>query len=164
MKKLHRLGISFSCSILLLTSVEQLLAETSMSAHQHNHEHNKNSTSSLTLNHGEKWKTDNHLRQGMQTISDAVAHVVPAFHHGTFTKVESEKLAGLIHSQVDYLIKNCRLEREADATLHVLIGDLLGTADKLSSDPLSEQGVPHLVRTLHLYQDYFEHPALKIIH
>lgn len=163
MKTLNRLGISIGCGILLLTSAELLLAETGMSEHKHTHEHNDNTISRLSLNHGEKWKTDNHLRQGIQTISDAVVHTIPAYHQRTLTKAESQKLANLIHSQVNYLIDNCRLERDADTTLHVLIGNLLSAADKIFNDPLSEQGMPHLVKTLHLYQDYFEHPGLKIV-
>lgn len=91
MKALNRFGVLLGCCILLLTSTELLLAETNMSEHQYNHEHNENKISRLTLNHGDKWKTDQHLRQGMQTISDAVSKVVPAFHQGKLTKEESEK-------------------------------------------------------------------------
>lgn len=164
MKTAHRLRIALISSFLLLANAETLLAETAMPDTQHNHGHNEHAVSGLSLDHGEKWKTDAPLRQGMQSINDAVMNAVPAYHHETLTKTASEKLARHINTQVNYLIENCKLEPDADATLHILIGDLLTGADKVSNDPLSEQGMPYLVKTLQQYQDYFEHPELKSIH
>lgn len=164
MKAVHRLQLLLISSFLLFANAGILLAETAMSDHQHSHGHDEYAASGLSLDHGEKWKTDAPLRHGMKNINEAVINVVPAYHHETLTKIESEKLSSNINTQVNYLIENCKLEPGADATLHVLIGDLLSAADKVSNDPLSEQGMPHLVKTMQLYQDYFEHPGLKSIH
>lgn len=164
MKTVHRLRIALVSSFLLLTSTGTLLAETDMTEHQHSHGHADNAISGLSLDNGEKWQTDAPLRQAMQHINSAVMAAVPAYHHETLTKTEAETLAKEITSQVDYIIANCKLEPAADASLHVLIGDLLSAADKASKEPLSAQGMPRLVETLQLYQDYFEHPELKRIH
>ncbi len=132
-------------------------AETSMADHQHSHGQSEHTASGLSLDHGQKWKTDVPLRKGMQSISDAVMNSVPAYHHDTLNKADAEQLASHINDQVNYLIANCKLEPGADATLHVLIGELLTAATKVSSEPSSPQGMPHLVKTLQLYPDYFEH-------
>jgi hypothetical protein len=164
MKLLHNFRIGIISSFLLLSNTGTLLAETTVPDHQHSHGHDENAVSGLSLDHGEKWETDAPLRQGMQSINEAVMNAVPAYHHETMTKSASEKLAKHINDQVNYLIANCKLEPGADATLHVLIGDLLTAANNVSNDPLSKQGMPRLVNTLQQYQDYFEHPELKSIH
>jgi len=164
MGSLNSLGMVLSGSLLLLANAGTLLAETDMTEHQHSHGHDENAVSGLSLDNGEKWQTDAPLRQGMQHINTAVMDAVPAYHHETLTRTEAETLAKEITSQVDYIISNCKLEPAADASLHVLIGSLLSAADKVSKEPLSAQGMPRLVETLQLYQDYFEHPELKRIH
>ena len=157
MKSIHRLWPALFSIFILFTNTGSLQAETSMSDHQHSHGQSEHTASGLSLDHGQKWKTDAPLRQGMQSISDAVMNAVPAYHHDTLTKPDAEQLASHINDQVNYLITNCKLEPGADATLHVLIGDLLTAATRVSNEPLSAQGMPHLVKTLRLYPDYFEH-------
>lgn len=157
MKSIHRIWPALFSLFILFTNTGTLQAETSMSGHQHSHEHSEDTASGLSLDHGQKWKTDAPLRKGMQSINDAVMNAVPDYHHDTLTKTDAEQLAGHINEQVNYLIANCKLEPGADATLHVLIGDLLTGAERVSKEPLSSQGIPHLVRTLQLYPDYFEH-------
>ncbi len=157
MRSIHRLWLPLVGSFIILASFGFLQAETSMTDHHHSHGQNDHAVSGLSLDHGEKWKTDTALRQGMQSINDAVMNAVSAYHHETLTKTEAEKLARHINDQVGYLVTNCRLEAGADAALHVLIGDLLTASATLSNEPLSSQGLPLLVKTLKLYPDYFDH-------
>lgn len=162
MRTFQILPIAFISGILLLAGSSGVLAQATMSDHQHGDAHAEDTA--LSLDHGEKWQTDAPLRQGMESINAAVMDAAPAYHHETLTKADSEKLAAEINTQVNYLIENCELEPGADATLHVLIGDLLTAANEVSVDPMSKQGMPSLVKTMQQYQDYFEHPGLKSIH
>ena len=157
MKSIRNFWLVLISSVIFFANTGHLQAETSVSDHQHNHGQSEHTASGLSLDQGQKWKTDAPLRQGMQSINDAVMKTVPAYHDETLTKTDAEQLARHINDQVNYLIANCKLEPGADATLHVLIGDLLTAATKVENEPLSHQGMPHLVKTLQLYPDYFEH-------
>lgn len=163
--KFHR---SFSMlvtvtSLLLLINMP-LNAQTD-AADAHQHDHDKHASSALSLDQGKKWQTDAPLRKGMQSIRDAVMKSADAFHKNALAKKEAEKLGKHINAQVEYLIENCKLEPKADATLHVLIGDLMAGANALSKQPLSKQGLPGVVKVLQLYPDYFDHKGWeKIVH
>jgi len=136
-----------------------LPAETHSVERQHSHGQEEHAVSGLNLNHGEKWKTDAALRQGMQAINNAVRRAVPAYHDDALTKTDADKLAKQINEQVNYLVANCKLEPGADATLHVLIGELLTAAARQSEEPLSGQGVSVMIDTLQQYPVYFDHPG-----
>jgi hypothetical protein len=155
--KLHH-GLSIVLAAACLSLLMSCSREPEITAEQpHHHGHDNHAASALSLNNGEKWQTDVPLRQGMQSINDAAMNATTDFHHDALTKEDAEKLAKHITGQVDYLINNCQLEPQADATLHVLIGDLLGGADVLSKQPLSNQGLPRIIQALQLYPDYFNH-------
>jgi len=161
MKSINKLCLALISGFVLFAHAGLLQAETSNSDYQHSHAHNKHIASGLSLDHGKKWQTDAPLRQGMQRINDAVMKAVSAYHQQTLTQTDADELARQINKQVNYLVANCKLEPGADATLHVLIGDLLTGAARVSNEPLSPQGIPHLVKTLQLYTDYFEHQGWR---
>ncbi|MCW8935583.1 MAG: hypothetical protein OQK98_12730 [Gammaproteobacteria bacterium] len=163
-KSIHKLCLVLFSGFIFLANAGSLQAETDMSDHQHSHGHDahaEHGVSGLSLDHGQKWKTDAPLRQGMLSINDAVMKNVTAYHHDKLTKTDAQQLASHINDQVNFLVANCKLEPGADATLHVLIGDLLTGADKVAKEPLSVQGMPQLVKALQLYPDYFEHQGWK---
>ena len=148
-------GFVFSFLFLLEASAQENSAHV-----QHDHEHNQLSLPELSLDHGKKWKTDAPLRQGMLSINEEVKQAKKLFHSGLLSENDAKKLARHINDQVQYLIKNCKLPPQADITLHVFIGDLLTAANHLSEDPLSNQGLPVIVKTLELYTLYFDHPEI----
>jgi hypothetical protein len=150
MKTTFKLWLALISSFVILANAASLRAEMDITGNLHSHEQNENVTSELSLDHGKKWQTDAPLCQGMQSINDAVMRAVPAYHQATFTETDADELAREINGQVNYLVINCKLEPGADATLHVLIGDLLTGVAEISNNPLSSQGVPHLVGTLKL--------------
>lgn len=157
MKISQKLLMALVSSFFIFFKAGILLAESNMADHKHGHENH--AVSGLSLNNGEKWKTDAALRQGMQRINDATMKAVPAFHHDTMTKTDAVNLAKQINDQVNYLMTNCSLLPEADAILHVLIRDLLTATAKLSDEPLSGQGLPVIVKTLQQYPVFFDHPG-----
>jgi hypothetical protein len=156
MKSLLKAMLLFVSTSLLLVSATQLPAQT-QAADQHKHE--GHAASVLSLDHGNKWETDAPLRKGMQNIDDEVMKSVQAYHDKSLTRTDAENLGRQINKQVAYIVENCKLEPRADAVLHALIGDLLNGTEHLTSDPLSEQGMPVIVKTLRIYPDYFEHPG-----
>ena len=154
----HRIFTVIISSCISLAFTSPIQAETGVIDH---HNHDTHAASGLSLDHGKKWQTDAPLRKGMQSINDAVKKAVPAFHHDVLTSKEAEQLAKQVNDQVTYLVTNCKLEPQADAVLHVLIGELLSSAEKLSKDPLSNRGMPGLVKVLQLYPVYFDHQGWK---
>lgn len=109
---------------------------------------------------GGKWATDAPLRQGMEAIHTGLAAALPAFEKGAFTSAEAAALAGTVTSQVQFLLANCKLEPDADAQLHIVIGQMMSAVEAMVGDPASAAGVPRLHESVQLYGDYFEHPGL----
>ena len=159
MKSISRLLIPL-LSAISLTVACPLKAENSRVNHHH---HNEQAMPVLKLDQGKKWSIDEPLRQGMESINAAVKNTVGAFHSNALTSQDANKLSKHINDQVSFLISNCKLTPQADETLHVLISDLLSGADKLSKQPLSNQGLPVIVKALHFYPKYFEHSDWKQI-
>jgi len=143
------------CGLLFFIGTGHVHAEPGES---HHHGHAQHSAAGLLLNNGKRWKTDAPLRQGMQQIKVATMAATNAFHNDALTGADARKLSLKISEQVNYLIKNCQLEPEADATLHVLLSDFLGAAEIIKVDPLSSEGMPIMVKTLIAYPRYFDHP------
>jgi hypothetical protein len=114
--------------------------------HQHDGAHGQ-----MQLNAGQKWETDAPLRTGMERISVLVANAAPD------DAASMQNLAGGIREQVDYLIQNCKLAPEADATLHVLLADLLQGADLVSRESDSVRGLSVINAALDAYPRYFTH-------
>lgn len=162
MKLNRRLLIAFAATCLSLTITAPLKAETN--AADHSHGHDEHAAAGLSLDQGKKWQTDAPLRQGMLSIKDAAMKAAGAFHHDALTKPDAEKLAKHVNDQVAYLVANCKLEPQADATLHVLIGEMLQGAEILSKKPLSADGLPKIIKTLQMYPDYFNHPGWALDH
>lgn len=110
----------------------------------------------LRLDQGQPWATDAPLVEGMARIRDAVneAAALP-----TLDADSAIALARSVRGQVDFLIANCRLEPDADATLHVFIAQILNAAAALENNPASPEGLPQLQETLRDYPRYFAHPG-----
>lgn len=162
MKSHHMLTAMVAAVSLSLFFSAPLKAETGADE-MHDHGHDEHAASALSLDHGKKWQTDAPLRKGMMSIRHEAMNAADAFHQHALSQSQADSLAKHIHAQVEYLVENCKLEPQADATLHVLIGDLLAGAGALAEQPLSNQGLPRIIKALQLYPDYFEHPGWAAI-
>lgn len=109
---------------------------------------------------GGNWPTDAALRQGMETIHVALAVALPKFEKGEFSAADATTLAGVVSGQVQFLVANCKLEPDADAQLHIVIGQMMSAAEAMLADAGSDEGVPKLHAAVQLYGEYFEHPGL----
>ena len=130
-------------------------------AHTAGHNHADQEGAALSLNDGKRWAADLPLRTGMQRIRDAVEPVVLAQAKGRIAAPDTERLAAAIQENVNYLFANCKLPPKADATLHVLITDMLSASGMLKEDPNSRAGSALLVEALRKYPIYFDHAEWK---
>ena len=71
------------------------------------------------------------------------------------TPGQAKALLAAIQENVNYLIANCKLPPKADATLHVLIGDLLSGASLLMENPASADGIARITSALRRYPHEF---------
>ncbi len=108
---------------------------------------------------GRKWATDAPLRQGMQRIQALVAALARTDAAHALAPEQAAALAAGVREQVDEMVRNCKLEPQADAVLHVLIADLLSGADALSRPDAAAEGLMRIQRALEHYPRYFEHPG-----
>lgn len=147
----------------LLTAVAPPAASAAAAHPSDEHAHHHGATPGAKLERppgGGNWPTDAALRQGMETIHVALAVALPKFEKGEFSAPDATTLAGVVSGQVQFLIANCKLEPDADAQLHTVIGQMMSAAEAMVGDAVSADGVPRLHAAVQLYGDYFEHPGL----
>lgn len=123
--------------------------------HAHGHDDHA-ATTTLTLNDGKKWATDAPLRQGMQRIQ-ALIKPLEGNAHGVSPEQAAQVAKG-VQDEVNTMIKNCKLVPKADATLHVLIVEMLKGAEALTAKPASNQGLSSIQKAIEQYPLYFDHP------
>lgn len=134
-------------------------ATTSSSAHDTHESHADNGAAlQMELDHGKKWQTDAPLRQGMSEIRAAMAGAQAAIHEGSLTPEEYTALAGKVGSEVDTMIRECKLPEEADARLHEVLGQVLDGADIMKTGPARQDGAAKIVEAVNVYGEYFDHP------
>ena len=114
----------------------------------------------ITLDHGRKWATDDALRQGMGAIRADLAAKLPAIRSGALRPAEYSALGASIESQVAYIVGNCKLTPEADANLHVIVAELVESADGLKSADakLARKAALRAAKAANTYGKYFDHP------
>lgn len=122
------------------------------------HEHEDAEAGALVLNDGAKWATDAPLRSGMEQIRNLIAVPQAAVAAAaSLTAAEAQRVADGVRQQVDALIRNCKLEPEADAVLHVLIAGMLQGVAELEGEPPSVNGLMRIQQAVDQYPQYFSH-------
>ena len=127
------------------------------------HDHGHGTAPQLTLDHGKRWATDAPLREGMTRIRAVVEPRLEQVHAGGIDRATYSQMAGAIEAQLAYIVGNCKLEPEADAVLHVIIGGVGEGVDAMKSGAHAAQGAQQIVAALDNYGRYFEHPGWKPI-
>ncbi len=133
-------------------------------AEEHDHSHHGHEQAKLTLNHGMKWATDEPLREGMGRIAAAMETHMNAAHGAKIGADKNAALAKDINTQVNYIFQNCRLDKQADAVLHVILADVMeGSAVIEGKKPKTKQedGIKTVVRALENYSKHFDHANFK---
>ena len=154
-----RLAGLLGAGLLCLASALPCAAQT---AHQHEHPNAGAAVANLELDAGRKWATDASLRSGMAAIRSAFDADHPAIHAGKETDAQYEALATRIESQVNDIVRNCKLPPAADANLHYVIADLLqGVSLMRGKDPARTRhdGAALVHGALIGYGKYFDDPG-----
>lgn len=120
-----------SASLTALLLAATLAATPAFAASENAHDGHGAADLVLSLDDGQKWQTDAPLRAAMETIRNAMA---PVADDDAASSAEYGALAAAVDSQVDYMIENCALPPEADAQLHVLLGQVIEGAEQLRGD------------------------------
>jgi len=130
-------------------------AETAHDAHA------GHGTATLALDHGKQWPTDAPLRSGMDTLRAAFAEKLPAIHVGELSAAEYKALGEKTAQEVGTIVAQCKLKPDADAMLHIVIGELMSGADIMmgKADGAPREGAHKAVMALDNYGRYFDHPG-----
>jgi hypothetical protein len=99
----------------------------------------------------------------MAGIRDAVAADHHAIHANRETLAQYQALAQKLEAQVGHIVANCKLSREADANLHVLLGDIVSGVERMKGTDRAQSraGAVQIVGALQTYPKYFDHPAWR---
>ncbi len=103
----------------------------------------------------QRWKTDAPLREGMGRIHaameglqhDELGHMSPA---------QAVQLGSAIERDVGFIVAHCKLEPNADAALHPIIGALIRGAQALKAEPQNLAVIPPMRSALDDYTRQFE--------
>lgn len=125
------------------------------------HEHHGGGTTAMTLDDGKKWVPDAPLRTGMERVRRAVQGASATAGGKAAPDAVDTQAADEIRASVQDIIANCKLTPAADATLHVILADVLaGEAILRGSAPgAPAEGYQRITKAMELYPTYFEHPG-----
>jgi hypothetical protein len=125
------------------------------SGHDHS-AHHAAEAQHLKLNNGKKWETDANLRLGMERIRDALAA------GSKMSARQYMELAQNVNDQISFMAQNCRLDKQTDAMLHLVLADLVAGADAISAsgdEHSMHHGAEKISNALKDYETYFNHPG-----
>lgn len=100
----------------------------------------------------------------LRTAMDRVRNAVEAFEHARHGHVGAEQVRALadhLDAQVAKVFSECRLEPQADASLHVLLGTLLKGSRAIREAPDDLTPVMAMERALADYARLFDHPVAR---
>jgi hypothetical protein len=155
----RRVVVALTLCALCLACVSLAQAQT---PHEHAHGAANAAVSQLQLDAGSRWSTDEPLRTGMAAIRKAFDADHAAIHAGKESDAQYAALAAEVESQVNGIVKNCRLPPAADANLHLIIADLLqGVSLMRGQDPARSRhdGAALVHGALLAYGQYFDDPG-----
>lgn len=152
MKSTQRLLLAIALALPLSLAGNAFATETA--AHDHG-----SAIQSLELNAGQKWTTDAPLRQAMSKIHASVTTTLAALHDGKLTDAQYDAFADGVNDQFTYIVENCKLEPQADAQLHIVLGNMMNgieIARGKEQGQEREQGVVKIAQAMNAYGDYFD--------
>ena len=157
----RNLLLPLAAIVLIVTATPGQMA---LAAEDHHH-HGESSTAvqKLQLNAGKKWVTDVALRQSMDGINQAMATALPLIHQDRFSDADYATLATTINQRVSYAIEHCKLDAKADAMLHLVIAELMASAEIMEGKTTAARhdGAVRVRQALESYGKYFQHPNWK---
>lgn len=123
-------------------------------------------SSAPTLRQGQKWETDEVLRQGMDNIRRAMIANREAIKQGQFSTQDYQRLAAAVDQEVAGIVKNCKLSKEADKAFHVIVlADLAQSTESVRTSPkvqAQRAWVFGALQSLRNYGEYFQHSGWHV--
>lgn len=114
-----------------------------------------------TLKQGEKWRTDEAVRFGMDNIRQAVSVSQGDIIQGKLNSQDYLAIADVVDRNVTDMVKKCKLSPEADKAFHtVVLVDLKGSVEfmRVSQNVQTQRvGALAVLQTLRNYGKYFQH-------
>lgn len=132
---------------------------TPLYADEHVHKHG----AAPVLKQGQKWATDEVLRQGMDKIRQAMIANREAIEKDRLNAQDYRRLADTVDKEVANIVKNCRLSKEADAAFHsTVLADLIQSTEWMQTSTkvqAQRAGALGVLQSLRNYGEYFQHPG-----
>jgi hypothetical protein len=130
-------------------------------AHDHDHSHEKSAPQKLMLKNGHKWDTDEALRQAMSRIRTEMAASQPGNQGEKVSLQQYQAMANKVNEQVAFMMQNCKLDKDADAMLHLVLADIIAGVDAMAGQNWGDarQGAKKVKHALENYATYFNHPG-----
>ncbi len=142
-----------------------LLATTASAADGHTHK-SPASGGMQAPKPGEKWASDEVLRQGMDNIRQAMAASQTGIEQERLTTQEYRQLAETVDKSLAGIIKNCKLPKDADKAFHTIVLmdmnaglQMMRTSPKVAAQRVGALGVLQALRN---YGQYFQHPGWNL--
>lgn len=151
---------------LLFAGTLSLVAAPALAVQDGHHHHGEGGPAALSLDDGAKWKTDATLRRGMQNIRDMLEPQLQAIHNDRLKPAQYAELARRIEAEVAGIVAGCKLDRDADAMLHLVLAEINAGTEGLAGRNRAlgrHGGAVTIYRALQNYPVYFEHPGWRTI-
>jgi hypothetical protein len=132
-----------------------------LAAGEHGHGGHGAAAVELTLKNGQKWPTDEPLRKGMSAMRTVMAASLERIHANQFTPTDYVALASRLQEQVDYVTANCKLPKDADAQLHIVLAEVLEGIDAMKAGKNGSKGAERTVGALEAYGRHFDDPSWR---
>lgn len=149
-------------SLKLLGIMGLMFFATFASADVDNHQ-SASQSAGPALKQGQKWETDEALRQGMDNIRQAIVANRADIEKERLNAQDYQRLADMVDRNVAAIVKNCKLSKDADKAFHtIVLNDLTGGAQLMRSSPRPQArrvGALRVLQSLRNYGEYFQHPG-----
>ncbi|AWM60572.1 DnrO protein [Stutzerimonas stutzeri] len=154
-------GVAMASIVALASNFAlSMVVSTAHAATSHDHSQHAPATAAQTRP-GERWATDEALREGMTRVHESVQRSTPSDPRQPLSDESAAALQRDIEAATSYLIANCQLPEAADAALHGLLIDLLKGAEALSETDQREQGLQRIFDALERYPQTFAEPVWR---
>lgn len=114
----------------------------------------------------QSWEPDAAVRHGMENIRNAMLANEPAIRADRLASAEYRRLADFAAKNVDAIVKESKLPKEANSALHVIVlSDMNRSIELMRSGQktaVQRAGAFGVLQSLRLYGDYFRHPGWEI--
>lgn len=121
-------------------------------------QHSSHTASAPVPPAGQRWATDEPLRDGMGRIRQAVT-MLEHLEMGHVDPKQAPAFADQIQSAVNDMIANCKLDPDADAALHGLLVKFIAGADAVRTGPVTLDKLKPMQDALAQYPTQFDDPT-----